>query len=155
MMPWRYKRIKIIEIDKDFDIEAKEIISNLSLHLSEQNYRTNINLNNLFFHKSIETTTHSGLNRIRAMKVLRNGEIKLSKLDKNQLKIACIVDLDSLIFMSVLLGLSIGIFCRTISYSSYSISILYGVIISIIIYFIGCLNIKGKLDELIIKSCNI
>jgi len=108
------------------------------------------------FKRIVRSTTNSGKNKIEAMKILREGEIRIEKIDSKRIKISWEVHLDGLLLLSFLIGLLIGIlvvFTGSLSGISLISGILFAIIIamlfSVSIYFIGCSFIKSKIDELI------
>jgi len=100
-----------------------------------------------------------GLNRSEALKILREGKIRIEKIDLKRIKISWEVNLDGLLFLSIFIGLIIGIlvvFAGSMSGISLISGILFAIIIamlfSISIYFIGCSVIKSKIDSIIETS---
>ncbi len=93
----------------------------------------------------------SEMSKIEALKILREGLIRVEKIDSNRIRIFWEVQLDILLFLSILGGLSIALVAGFAS-SMIIISMIIGLLFSIIAYFIGCSLIKSKIDELVETS---
>jgi len=100
------------------------------------------------FKRIVRNTTHSGQNKIEAMKILREGLIRIEKIDSKRIRIFWEVQLDSLLFLAILIGLVIGLIAGFAS-SMILISMVIGLGSSTIVYFIGCSLIKSEIDEIV------
>ena len=103
------------------------------------------------FKRIVRNTTHSGQNKIEAMKILREGLIRIEKIDSKRIRIFWEVQLDSLLFLSILIGFVIGLIVGFAS-SMILISMVIGLGSSTIVYFIGCSFIKSEIDEIVATS---
>ena len=103
------------------------------------------------FKRIVRNTTNSGLNKIEAMKILREGLIRIERIDSKKIRIFWEVKLDSLLFLSISTGLVIGLIAGFAS-SMIIISMIIGLLFSTIIYFIGCSIVKSKIDEIVATS---
>jgi len=113
--------------------------------------RSEILNNTIIFKRIVRNTTHSGMNKIEAMKILREGLIQIEKVAPNKIKISWEIKLDSLLFVTILVGLAVGLIAR-FSDSTIAISIVYGLIFSVAVYFVGYTFIKTKIDRIIESS---
>ena len=100
------------------------------------------------FKRIVRITTHSGQNKIEAMKMLREGIIRIEKIDSKKIRIFWEVKLDSLLLLSISIGLLIGLIAGFAS-SMIIISIIIGLLFTSITYFIGGSIIKSKIDEIV------
>ncbi len=107
--------------------------------------------NTVLFKRIVRNTTHSGKNKMEALKILREGIIKIEKIDSKHLKIYWEVNLDTIIFLSFLIGLFIGLMVQFAG-SIILISLISGLLFFIISYFIGCSIIKAKIDRIVEES---
>ena len=82
------------------------------------------------------------------MKILREGLIRIEKIDSKRIRIFWEVQLDSLLFLAILIGLVIGLIAGFAS-SMILISMVIGLGSSTIVYFIGCSLIKSEIDEIV------
>jgi hypothetical protein len=105
----------------------------------------------ILFKRIVRNTTHSGMNKVEAMKILREGSIRIGKPDSGKIKIYWKVKLDAILFLSILTGMVIAVIAGFAS-SKLIISIAIGVLFSIITYFAGCSVIKSKIDGLVETS---
>ena len=121
--------------------------------------QTEIHKDMISFKRIVRSTTDSGKNKIEAMKILREGEIRIEKIDLNRIRISWEVRLDTIIFLSVTIGFVIALLVVFASSTSgislipgILIALIIGLLFSISIYFIGCSFIKSKIDELVETS---
>ncbi len=113
--------------------------------------KSEIQNNSIKFKRIVRNTTHSGMNKLEALKILREGLIRIAKKDSRKVEIFWEVNLDTLVFLSFLVGAVIGLLVALVS-SSLTVSMLIGLLFSMIAYFIGGSSIKAKIDEIIETS---
>ena len=81
------------------------------------------------------------------MKLVREGLIRIERVDTTKIRIFWEVKLDALLFLSISTGLIIGLLALFAS-SMILISILIGLLFSSITYFIGCSIVKSQIDKI-------
>lgn len=140
---------KTIQVNSDLYIDSfkkkiQETLKNFEAQSEIQN-------DTIKFKRIVRNTTHSGQNKIEAMKILREGLIGIERIDSKKIRIFWEVKLDSLLFLSISIGLVIGLIAGFAS-SMIIISMIIGLLFSIIIYFIGCSIVKSKIDEIVATS---
>jgi hypothetical protein len=137
---------KTIHVNSDLFIDSfkKKIQGKLRLFEAQ----SEIQNDTIKFKRIVRNTTHSGQNKIEAMKILREGLIRIEKIDSKRIRIFWEVQLDSLVFLSILIGLVIGLIAGFAS-SMILISMVIGLGSSTIAYFIGCSLIKSEIDEIV------
>lgn len=137
---------KTIHVNSDLFIDSfkKKIQGKLRLFEAQ----SEIQDDTIKFKRIVRNTTHSGQNKIEAMKILREGLIRIEKIDSMRIRIFWEVQLDSLLFLAILIGLVIGLIAGFAS-SMILISIVIGLGSSTIVYFIGCSLIKSEIDEIV------
>ena len=140
---------KTIHVNSDLFIDSfkKKIQGKLRLFDAQ----SEIQNDTIKFKRIVRNTTHSGQNKIEALKILREGLIRIEKIDSKRIQIFWEVQLDSLLFLSILIGLVIGSIAGFAS-SMILISMVIGLGSSTIVYFIGCSLIKSEIDEIIETS---
>ena len=140
---------KTIHVNSDLYIDSfkkkiQETLRNFEAQSEIQN-------DTIKFKRIVRNTTHSGQNKIEAMKILREGLIRIEKVDSKKIRIFWEVKLDSLLFLSISTGLVIGLIAGFAS-SMIIISMIIGLLFSTIAYFIGGSIVKSKIDEIIATS---
>ena len=140
---------KTIHVNSDLYIDSfkkkiQEALRNFEAQSEIQN-------DTIKFKRIVRNTTHSGQNKIEAMKIVREGLIKIVRVDSNKIRIFWEVKLDSLVFLSISIGLLIGLIAVFAS-SMIITSMIIGLLFSIITYFIGCSIVKSKIDEIVATS---
>ncbi len=140
---------KTIHVNSDLYIDSfkkkiQETLKNFEAQSEIQN-------DTIKFKRIVRNTTHSGQNKIEAMKILREGLIRIEKVDSKKIRIFWEVKLDSLLFLSISTGLGIGLIAGFAS-SMIIISMIIGLLFSTIAYFIGGSIVKSKIDEIIATS---
>ena len=140
---------KTIHVNSDLFIDSfkKKIQGKLRLFDAQ----SEIQNDTIKFKRIVRNTTHSGQNKIEALKILREGLIRIEKIDSKRIQIFWEVQLDSLLFLSILIGLVIGLIAVFAS-SMILIAMVIGLGSSTIVYFIGCSLIKSEIDEIIETS---
>ena len=98
---------KTIHVNSDLYIESfkkkiQETLSNFEAQSEIQN-------ETIKFKRIVRNTTHSGQNKIEAMRILREGLIKIERIDSKKIRIFWEVNWDSLLFLSIAIGLVIGL----------------------------------------------
>ena len=87
-----------------------------------------------------------------AMKALRNGQIKIKKINSNTIEIFWEVELDTLLFLSIITGLVVGLILGLLVGPAGLMilsSIIIGLFSSAITYFIGFNSILTTIDEIL------
>ena len=113
--------------------------------------QSEIQKDSIKFKRIVRNTTHSGQNKIEAMKILREGLIRIERIDSKKIRIFWEVKLDSLLFLSISIGIVIGLIAGFAS-SMIIISVIIGLLFSTIMYFIGCSIVKSKIDKIVASS---
>jgi hypothetical protein len=140
---------KTVNINSDLYIDYfKEKIQETLRNFEAQ---SEIQNNTIKFKRIVRNTTHFGQNIIEAMKILREGLIRIERVDSKKIRIFWEVKLNSLLFLSITIGLVIGLIAVFAS-SMIMISIIIGLLFSTIMYFIGCSIVKSKIDEIVTTS---
>jgi hypothetical protein len=140
---------KAIDVNSDLYIDSfkkkvQETLRNFEAQSEIQN-------DTIKFKRIVRNTTHSGQNKIEAMKIFREGLIRIERVDSEKIRIFWEVKLDSLLFLSISIGLVIGLIAVFTS-SMIIISMIIGLLFSTITYFIGCSIVKSKIDEIVATS---
>ena len=140
---------KTIQVSLDLYIDSfkkkiQEALRNFEAQSEIQN-------DTIKFKRIVRATTHSGQNKIEAMKIVREGLIRIERIDSKKIRISWEVKLNSLLFLSISIGLLIGLVAGFAS-SMIIISIIIGLLFSTIMYFIGCSIVKSKIDEIVATS---
>jgi hypothetical protein len=140
---------KTTHINSDLYIDSfkKKILETL------RNLETQAEIQNdtIKFKRIVRNTTHSGQNKIEAMRIVREGLIRIERIDSKKIRISWEIKLDSLLFLSISFGLVIGLIAGFAS-SMIIISMIIGLLFSTVMYFVGCLIVKSKIDEIIATS---
>jgi hypothetical protein len=140
---------KTIHVNSDLYIDSfKKKIQGTLRNFEAQ---SEIQNDTIKFKRIVRNTTHSGQNKIEAMKILREGLIRIERIDSKKIRIFWEVKLDSLLFLSISIGLVIGLIAGFAS-SMIIISMIIGLLFSTITYFIGCAIVKSKIDEIVEAS---
>jgi len=111
------------------------------------------------FKRIVKMASDCGYSRAEAMQILREGEIRIEKIDSKRIRISWEVQLDTLIFLSMVIGFVIGLLVGFAS-SMTNNSIIFGIFFALIIgtlfsistYFIGCSLIKSQIDRIVETS---
>lgn len=111
------------------------------------NFRTGYESNGISFKKKIKTMTNTGESRANSFSILRDGNISLC-VENDRLFVNWVVKLDSLYFISVLLGIASGILISQFLELSLEFSLVVGICITILSIGIGVLLIRYKIDEI-------
>lgn len=85
------------------------------------------------------------------MKLVRQGLIRIERIDSMKIRIYWEVKLDALMFLSISVGLLIGLIAGFVS-TMILISLIIGLLFLIIMYFIGCSIVKSKMDKIVASS---
>lgn len=139
------------KIHGNSDLYLNSLMKKIQLKLRNIEARSEITNDTILFKRIVRSTTHSGENKREAMKILRDGQIRIRKINSNKIEIFWEVELDTLLFLSMVIGLVIGLIAGFAS-SMIIISMIIGSLFSIIAYFIGCSIIKSKIDEIVETS---
>ena len=140
---------KTIHINTDLYIDSfkkkiQETLRNFEAQSEIQN-------DTIKFKRIVRNTTDSGENKREALKFLREGFIRIERVDSKKIRIFWEVKLDSLLFLSISIGLVICLIAVFAS-SMIIISMIIGLLFSTVMYFIGCSIVKSKIDEIVATS---
>ena len=109
----------------------------------------------IIFKRIVRSTTHSGENQREAMKILRDGRIRIRKINSNKIEIFWEVKLDTLLFLSITIGLVLGIVLGLFVESGVLMiisSIIIGLFFSTITYLFGLNSILTTINEILETS---
>lgn len=137
---------RTIDIDSDLYIDSFK--KKIQESLRNIDARSEFHNDTIKFKRIVRNTTHSGQNKMEAMKILREGLIRIERMDSKQIKIFWTVKLNSLLLLSITIGLAIGLIAGFAS-SMIIISMIIGLLFSTLMYFIGCSMVKSKIDEIV------
>jgi len=141
----RLRRIKKIDLAKEDSVEVVKYKYANSLKLF--GFRTGIESFGVSFKRKIKTITHSGENRIDAMKIFREGNIYIF-IESKQINVNWLVKLDTLYFLSFMIGLVIGFVTNFLFNYSLFISFVTGLTGLIVFVIVGILIIRSRIDEI-------
>ena len=119
--------------------------------LKELEAKSQVRIDTIEFERIVRNTTHSGKNKTEALKILREGFIRIEKKGVHKIQIFWEVKLDTLLFLSIMAGLVIGLVVG-LSGSKIVLSIISGLLFSILAYSIGYAVIKMKIDKIVETS---
>ena len=139
------------KIHGNSDLYIKSFIKKVQGKLRELEAKSVLNNDTIQFERIVRNTTHSGQNKIEALKILREGFVRIEKNGSHKIKIFWEVKLDTLLFLSVMVGLIIGL-VTGFAGSGIALSIITGLLFSIIAYFIGYSVVKIRIDQIVETS---
>ena len=141
--------------ERTIDVNSDLYIDSFKKQIQEtlRNFKAQSEIQNdtIKFKRLVRNTTHSGQNKFEAMKIVREGLIRIERIDAAKIRIFWEVKLDALLFLSISIGLLIGLLAGFAS-SMILIAMLIGLLFSTITYFIGCSIVKSKIDEIVNAS---
>ncbi len=149
LLKYSNREEKTIHVNSDLYIDSFKKKIQETLRSFEA--QSEIQNDTIKFKRIVRHTTHSGQNKIEAMKILREGLIRIEKVDSMKIRIFWEVKLDSLLFLSISIGLVIGLIAGFAS-SMIIISMIIGLLFSTIMYFIGYSIVKSKINEIVATS---
>ena len=142
--------MKIKQLNKvKSSLKLDNVIDNLKIQLNSENYSTEIKSNEIEFQKVLVSSTHTGKNVSNAFNLLRNGKFIVNDTESNSFLISCYMNVNHLIFFSILIGILIGLLTGISRIQSIFYSILTGILTALIITLIGLLNMKLKINEIV------
>lgn len=147
----KYSNTTEKKIHGNSDMYIKSFLKKVQEKLLELETKSVLNNNSIQFERIVRNTTHSGQNKIEASKILRKGFIQIEKNGSHKIQILWEVKLDTLLFLSIMAGLIIGLLTGFTG-SGIVVSIITGLLFSIIVYFIGYAVIKIKIDRIVETS---
>lgn len=147
----KYSNVWEKKINGNSDLYIVAFTKRLQEKLKNIEAKSEIQNDTIAFKRVVRNTTHSGINKIEALKILREGFVRIEKVDSNKVQIFLEVKLDVILFLSFLIGLFIGLI-TAFAGSSFSLSIIIGLLFSIVTYLIGCSIIQRKIDEIVSSS---
>ncbi|KJF42932.1 hypothetical protein [Draconibacterium sediminis] len=137
---------KTIHVNLDLYIDSFK--NKIQERLRNFEAQSEIQNDTITFKRMVRNTTHSGQNKIEAMKLVREGLIRIERVDTTKIRIVWEVKLDALLFLSISVGLVIGLLALFAS-SMILISMLIELLFSSIMYFIGCSIVKSQIDKIV------
>ncbi|WP_319500683.1 hypothetical protein [uncultured Draconibacterium sp.] len=147
----KYSNTEEKTIHEDSDLYIDSFKKKIQETLRNFEAQSEIQNDTITFKRIVRNTTHSGQNKFEAMKLVREGIIRIERIDATKIRIFYEVKLDALLFLSLSIGLLIGLIAGFAS-SMILISMLIGLLFSTITYFIGCSIVKSKIDEIVATS---
>lgn len=140
---------KTIHVNSELYIDSfKKKIQETLINFEAQ---SEIQNDTIKFNRIVRNSTHSGQNKLEAMKMLREVLIRIERIDSEKIRIFWEVKLDSVLFLSISIGLVIGLIAGFAS-SMIIIPMMIGLLFSTIMYFIGCSIVKSKIDKIVADS---
>ncbi|WP_321997767.1 hypothetical protein [Draconibacterium orientale] len=147
----KYSNTEERTIDVNSDLYIDSFKKQIQETLRNFEAQSEIQNDTIKFKRLVRNTTHSGQNKFEAMKIVREGLIRIERIDAAKIRIFWEVKLDALLFLSISIGLLIGLLAGFAS-SMILIAMLIGLLFSTITYFIGCSIVKSKIDEIVNAS---
>ena len=138
-------------IKKDPNSFIESFKMNVSSQLKALECRTEIQDNIIHFERIIRYFPMSGKGDPNLLKLLRVGSIEIEKLDIQRLRITWVVKLDVLLFISIMVGLTNGLFIGFTN-SSFLIFAVIGIFLPSIPYCIGYFLLKEEIDGIIYNA---
>lgn len=122
----------------------ESFLKSVQENLRSKKFRTAIENDSISFKRII----HYNEGKRDGLKILREGAIKLEKVDSMKVRIEWEVKLDTILLLSVFVGLIVGLITGLVS-SMIVAAIISGLLFSIIGYFIGCSFIEEQISEIV------
>ena len=138
------------QIHGNSDLYIDSILKKIQGKLRDIAIRSEITNNTLRFKKDV-----NNYNRAEALKTLRKGQFRINKINSNKIEIFWEVELDTLLFLSITIGLVLGLILSLfVGSGGFMIisSIIIGLAISTIAYLFGLNFILTTIDEIIETS---
>jgi hypothetical protein len=139
------------KIHGNSDLYIKSFMKKVQEKLQELDAKSVLNNGTIQFERIVRNTTHSGQNKIEALKILREGFVQIEKNGSHKIQIFWEVKLDTVLFLSIMVGLIIGLIAGFTD-SGIVLSIITGLLFSILVYLIGYSVIKIRIDRIIETS---
>lgn len=140
---------KTIHVNSDLYIDS--FMKKIQVSFRNFETRSEIQNDTIKFKRIVRILALSGKNKIEGVKLVREGLIRIERINSKRIRIFWEVKLDSLLFISFLIGLVIGLISGLAS-SLIIFSTIIGFLFSTITYFIGCSIVKSKFDEFVAAS---
>jgi len=140
---------KRIKRNPDSFIESFKM--NVLAQLKALECRTEIQENIIHFERIVRYFPMSGGGNPNLLKLLRDGSIKIEKLDIQRIRITWVVKLDALLFISIIIGIVLGFFFGFAS-MSFPIFLVIAIFSPSIPYCAGYFLLKEEIDEIIYSS---
>ncbi len=147
----RYSETYGMKMGKNPDLFIYSFRKKIQEQLRIIEARTEIQDDTILFKRIVRNTTHSGMNKVEAMKILREGSIQIKKMGSNRIKVIWKIKIDSLLFMSVFSGLVIGLMVGFTG-STIITSIACGLASSVIVFSVGYVWIGVEIDRIMESS---
>lgn len=139
------------KVQGNADLYIESFMKKIQGKLNELEAKSEVKIDTIEFKRIVRNTTHSGKNKIEALKILREGFVRIEKNGSYKIQIFWEVKLETLLFLSIMVGLIIGLLVG-LTDSGIVLSIITGLLFSLIKYFIGYLVIKMKIDRIVETS---
>lgn len=149
-MPSYSNKMELL-IQKDPDSFVDSFRTNVLSKLKTMECRTEIEGNSIQFKRIVRYFPHSGPGRNEILKLIREGSVKIEKMDSGKIKIDWEVKLEPLLFISVWTGLLAGFGFGFVN-ASILIFMIGGIFFSLISYGIGYYLIRTRIDDIIFTS---
>lgn len=133
------------------DLYVESFMKKVQEKLHDLDSKSELNNGTIQFKRIVRNTTDSGENKREALKILREGFVRIEKNGSHKIQIFWEVKLNILLFLSIMVGLINGLIVGFID-SGIVLSIITGLLFSIIVYFIGYTVIKIKIDRIVETS---
>lgn len=138
---------------KDSSSCVRLFFSNIQNDLQTEGYSTEFCNNTLIFKRLVRNTTHSGMNKVEALKVFREGLFRIEIKAPDIIEIYCEVSLEHLLFFSCLTGLIIG--CIVMVNSNIVIAFFIAILIALLNLSIGRYLIQSNIDNIIGRQIKV
>lgn len=140
---------KSLIVNGDYLANCERLNDSVVECLDRMNVRSELHANKICFKNIRKNSTDSGENKSDAMKLLREGEIYFSENSSNEIKISWKINLEYLIFMSVMFGVVVGFISWFYFGYSLALGLLLLISLSALVYIIGCFLINEKMNYLV------
>ena len=131
------------------NLNLDKVLLNLKHQLNSDDFSTEIKSNEIEFQKILRTSTHTGKNVSDAFNLLKSGKFILKDTENNSFLISYYVNVNHLIFFSIIIGVLIGLATGISGIQSTFFSILTSMLIAFLIILIGLFSMKLKMSEII------
>ncbi len=143
------------KIPGNSDLYINSFMKNIQEKLRNIEVRSEITNDTIIFKKIVKLASDFGYSRAEAMNIFRKGQIRIRKINSNNIEIFWEVELDILLFLSIAIGLVIGLIVGLfIGFAGLMIisSIIIGLVFSTITYLFGLNSILTTIDTILKTS---
>jgi len=134
------------------DVYMEALMKKMQGNLKNLKIPSEITKGTLRFNRPVQNYQY---NREEILKPLRKGQIRIKKINSNQIEILWEVELETLLVISITIGLVLGVILGLFAESSGLIivsSILIGLFISTVTYLLGLNSILKTMNEVLETS---